>query len=78
MLFNTCPATSASEGYVSARCLAGSSLLVWRTPMTSTRSAPKCSAGLIGASCPVEPSPKYSRFTLIAGNTKGIAAEASR
>ena len=47
-------------------------------PTTSTRSAPRCSAGLIGAIWRTEPSPKYSRCTLTAGKMNGSALEASR
>jgi hypothetical protein len=42
------------------------------------RSAPRWITGLIGASWRIEPSPKYSRLMRTAGNTKGIALEASR
>jgi hypothetical protein len=46
-------------------------------PTISTRSAPRCSAGLTGAIWRIEPSPKYSRCTFTAGKMKGSAAEAS-
>ena len=48
------------------------------TPTTSTRVAPKCSAGLIGATWRTAPSPKYSRLTLTGGKISGIAALASK
>ena len=52
---------------------------VWRpVPTTSTRSAPRCSAGLIGAIWRTEPSPKYSRCTFTAGKMNGSAEDASR
>src|ERR1043165_9271953 len=44
-------------------------------PTISTRSAPRCSAGLTGAIWRIEPSPKYSRCTLTHGKMKGNAAQ---
>src|SRR3989304_3533173 len=50
---------------------------VWRpVPTISTRSDPRCSAGLTGAIWRIEPSPKYSRCTFTAGKMNGSAAAA--
>src|SRR3972149_4988728 len=49
MLFNTWPAICAIEGYSSASTRTAVDAASWRTPTTSTRSAPRCSAELIGA-----------------------------
>ena len=48
------------------------------TPITSTRVAPRCNAGLMGAWERTAPSPKYSRLIRTGGNSSGIAALASR
>src|ERR1041384_3881987 len=51
----------------------------WRpVPTISTRSAPRCSAGDTGAIWRIEPSPKYSRCTFIAGKMKGRRGEERR
>ena len=42
------------------------------------RSAPRCSAGPVGATCRTLPSPKYSPSIGAGGNTNGIALDASR
>ena len=51
-------------------------------PTTRMRSAPRCTAGEIGAAWRIEPSPKYSMrpstVSATAGKTNGIADEASR
>ena len=51
-------------------------------PTTRMRSAPRCTAGEIGAAWRIEPSPQYSRWPSIssatAGKTNGIADDASR
>jgi hypothetical protein len=51
-------------------------------PTTRIRSAPKCTAGEIGAACRIDPSPQYSMwstmFSATAGNTNGIADDASK
>ena len=74
----TCPAIWASVGKLSPRVRSGESLRTLAVPITSTRSAPRCSAGLTGAIWRIEPSPKNSRFTLYAGKRKGIALDAMR
>ncbi|MNC86761.1 hypothetical protein D3C83_24380 [compost metagenome] len=78
MLFNAWPAICASEGCAS---LFTRTPFCWSwrpTPITSSRSAPRCRAGLTGAIWRIEPSPKYSRCTLTAGKMNGSAEEASR
>ena len=47
-------------------------------PTTRMRSAPRCSAGAVGAICRIAPSPKYSLPIGVGGNTNGIALDASR
>ncbi|MNR41543.1 hypothetical protein D3C85_1599390 [compost metagenome] len=48
------------------------------TPTTSTRLAPRCSAGLIGADWRTAPSPKYCWAIFTGANSKGMAELASR
>jgi len=47
-----------------------------RMPITRSRSAPRCSAGLIGAVSRTPPSPYHERPTCTGGKKMGIAADA--
>jgi hypothetical protein len=76
MLLRAWPAICASDGYTLERTRA-SSPVCRPVPTISTRSAPRCSAGLTGAIWRIEPSPKYSRLNFTAGKMNGSAAEAS-
>ncbi|MNN82330.1 hypothetical protein D3C81_1992550 [compost metagenome] len=85
VLLSRCPPICARLGGLSAgacgstgRRLAAPASGLPLTPITSTRRAPRCSAGLIGAVWRTAPSPKNSAPTRTGGNSSGIAELASR
>ena len=78
MLFMQWPAICASDGYELV-LIRSCCPFIWRpTPITNSRFAPRCKAGLTGAIWRIEPSPKYSRLRRMAGKMKGSADDASR
>ena len=76
MLLSAWPAICAREGYVLDRARGVSAAACRPVPTIMTRSAPRCRAGLTGAICRMEPSPKYSRLMRTAGKMKGSADDA--